>query len=98
LGLITTLTQRGIPLTVAVGSNADEVSEQAMFLILSLIKQGFIYHKSVLSGQLDFRQRPVSSSLNGRSILIIGFGRAGSRLSVRATFFWDGGLCNQSIC
>jgi D-3-phosphoglycerate dehydrogenase len=84
---VASLTARGIPLTLAVGSNAVAVAEQAMHLILTLVKQGFRYHQAVQEGQFDFRQRPSSSNLEGKSILIIGFGRTGSRVAARAAAF-----------
>ena len=81
------LTKKGIPLALAVGSNDDAVSEQAMFLILALSKQGFLYHEAVHKNQFDFRQRPSSISLEGKSILIVGFGRTGSQVAARAGAF-----------
>ena len=84
---VESLTARRIPLALAVGSNAVSVAEQAMHLILTLTKQGFLYHQAVQEGQFDFRQRPSSSSLEGKSILIIGFGRTGSRVAARAAAF-----------
>jgi D-3-phosphoglycerate dehydrogenase len=84
---IESLTARGIPLALAVGGNAVSVAEHAMHLILTLTKQGFRYHQAVLEGGFDFRQRPLSSNLEGKSILIIGFGRTGSRVAARASAF-----------
>ncbi len=84
---IKALTDRGIPLALAVGGNAVSVAEQAMHLMLTLTKQGFLYHQAVREGQFDFRQRPSTSCLEGKSILIIGFGRTGSRVAARAAAF-----------
>ena len=84
---VESLTARSIPLALAVGSNAVSVAEQAMHLILTLTKQGFLYHEAVKDGQFDFRQRPSSSCLEGKSILVIGFGRTGSRVGARAGAF-----------
>jgi D-3-phosphoglycerate dehydrogenase len=84
---VESLTARGIPLALAIGSNAVSVAEHAMHLILTLTKQGFLYHQAVQKGQFDFRQRPLSSNLEGKSILIIGFGRTGSRVARRAAAF-----------
>ena len=84
---VESLTARRIPLTLAVGSNAVSVAEHAIHLILTLTKQGFLYHQAVQEGQFDFRQRPSSTDLEGKSILIIGFGRTGSRVAARATAF-----------
>ena len=44
---VESLTAREIPLALAVGSNAVSVAEQAMYLILTLTKQGFLYHQAV---------------------------------------------------
>ena len=84
---VESLTARRIPLALAVGSNAVSVAEQAMHLILTITKQGFLYHQAVQEGRFDFRQRPSSSNLEGKSILIIGFGRTGSRVAARAAAF-----------
>jgi D-3-phosphoglycerate dehydrogenase len=84
---IKALTDRGIPLALAVGGNAVSVAEQAMHLMLTLTKQGFLYHQAVRQGQFDFRRRPSTSCLEGKSILIIGFGRTGSRVAARAAAF-----------
>ncbi|MBL10606.1 MAG: hypothetical protein CL402_08870 [Acidiferrobacteraceae bacterium] len=84
---INALSKRGIPLALAVGSNDESVAEQAMFLILSLCKQGALYHQAVCDGRFDFRQRPNSTELKGKSILIIGFGRIGRQVASRATAF-----------
>ena len=84
---VDSLTARGIPLALAIGSNAVSVAEHAMHLILTLTKQGFLYHRAVQKGQFDFRQRPSSSNLEKKSILIIGFGRTGSRVAARAAAF-----------
>ena len=81
------LNKRGIPLALAVGSNDESVAEQTMFLILSLCKQGALYHQAVCDGRFDFRQRPNSTELKGKSILIIGFGRIGRQVASRATGF-----------
>ena len=84
---VKSLTARGIPLALAIGSNAVSVAEHAMHLILTLTKQTFLYHQAVRKGQFDFRQRPSSSNLEGKSILIIGFGRTGSRVAARTAAF-----------
>ena len=84
---IDALNKRGIPLALAIGSNDESVAEQAMFLILSLCKQGALYHKAVCDGRFDYRQRPNSTELRGKSILIIGFGRTGKQVASRATGF-----------
>ena len=67
---VESLTARSIPLALAVGSNAVSVAEQAMHLILTLTKQGFLYHQAVQNGQFDFRRRPSSSCLEGKEILV----------------------------
>jgi D-3-phosphoglycerate dehydrogenase len=84
---VESLTARGIPLALAIGSNAVSVAEHAMHLILTLTKQTFLYHQAVRKGKFDFRQRPLSSNLEKKSILIIGFGRTGSRVAARAAAF-----------
>ena len=84
---VKSLTARGIPLALAVGGNAVSVAEQTMHLILALTKQGFRYDRATREGQFDFREQPTASCLEGKSLLIIGFGRTGSRVAARAGAF-----------
>ncbi|MDP7524397.1 MAG: NAD(P)-dependent oxidoreductase, partial [Arenicellales bacterium] len=84
---VKSLTARGIPLALAVGGNAVSVAEQTMHLILALTKQGFRYDRATREGQFDFREQPTASCLEGKSLLIIGFGRTGSRVAARAKAF-----------
>ena len=82
-----TLNQRGIPLCIAVHSNMVSVAEQAMALLLALAKDLFRYDQ--VARRDDWRDRyPVTGfDLAGRKLLIIGFGRIGSRVAQRANAF-----------
>ena len=81
------LNERSIPLALAVGSNQVAVAEQAMLLILSLAKKIFEYDAAVRHGNFDFRETPISSNIDGKVMLIIGFGRTGRSLATRARAF-----------
>ncbi|MBO67251.1 MAG: hypothetical protein CL398_02970 [Acidiferrobacteraceae bacterium] len=84
---INCLTERNIPLALAIGSNQIAVAEQAMLLILSLAKKIFDYDIAVRHGNFDFREKPISSNIEGKVMLIIGFGRTGRALASRAQAF-----------
>ena len=81
------LTARGIPLAIAVGGNAISVAEQTFYLILTLAKQGNKYDAAARRGDFSYRHRPLATEISGKSLLIVGFGRIGTRVASRALAF-----------
>ncbi len=81
------LTERGIPLTVTGTANSVSVAEHAMYLMLSLAKQGLAHHQAVRTGQFQVRFEMRAVDLDGKRLLIVGFGRIGSRVAPRALAF-----------
>ena len=81
------LTARGIPLAIAVGGNAISVAEQTFYLILTLAKQGNKYDAAARRGDFSYRHRPLTTEISGKSLLIVGFGRIGTRVASRALAF-----------
>lgn len=75
------LTGRGIPLTIAGTANSPTVAEHALYLMLAAIKDGPAYHRETSQGNWSYRDNIVGRDLNGASVLIIGFGRIGSRVT-----------------
>jgi len=75
------LTHRGIPLTIAIDANALSVAEHTLYLIMALMKRGFAFDKEVSRGNFAIRKTLRGADLAGKSVLIIGFGRTGSRVA-----------------
>lgn len=81
------LTERGIPLALAVNANAVSVAEHTMYFLLALAKQGARYEEATRRGDFFFRNSYAAHDVAGRTLLLIGFGRIGSRVARRALAF-----------
>lgn len=80
--------ERGIPVTITPGANSASVAEHAMFMILALAKQCFAYDRAVREERfVEARHSMRAVDIEDRHLLIIGFGRIGSRLAPRAKAF-----------
>lgn len=80
--------RRSIPVTITPLANSVSVAEHAMFLLLALAKNARENDAAVREGR--FEQARVSMKpvdLAGRNLLIVGFGRTGSRVAPRARGF-----------
>ena len=80
--------ERSIPVTITPLANSVSVAEHAMFMLLALAKNARENDDAVRRGR--FEQARVSMKpldLAGRNLLIIGFGRTGSRVAPRAIGF-----------
>jgi D-3-phosphoglycerate dehydrogenase len=77
------LTAKRIPLMVAGTANSPSVAEQAMFMMLTLAKRGAELHAMVQNGQWNKRLSAVPFDLFGKTALIVGFGRIGTRTAKR---------------
>ena len=84
---IPALNERGIPLTITPGANATSVAEHAMYLLLSLAKQSRVHHRAVKEGDFGLRFEMRARDIENKRLLIIGFGRIGSRAASRAQGF-----------
>src|SRR3546814_255262 len=80
-------TDRGVRLTVAPRANAPSVAEQAMMFLLALAKQVQAFDPLVRAGDWTRRNEVKTFHLEGRTLLIVGLGRIGSRLVRRARAF-----------
>jgi D-3-phosphoglycerate dehydrogenase len=81
------LTERGIPLTIAIAANALSVAEHTLYLILALAKRGFTFDREVKSGNFDVRATLRGADIAGKSLLVVGFGRTGTRVARFARAF-----------
>ena len=81
------LTQRGIPLAIAIHANALSVAEHTLYLILALAKRGFAFDRAVNRGDFDIRATLRGADIAGKNLLIVGFGRTGTRVARFALAF-----------
>jgi D-3-phosphoglycerate dehydrogenase len=77
------LTKKKIPLMVAGTANSPSVAEQAMFMMMTLAKRGAELNAMVQANQWNKRMSAVPVDLFGKTVLIVGFGRIGSRSAKR---------------
>ena len=77
------LSRRGIPLMVVGTANSPTVAEQAMFMMLALAKRGVELQNMVRDNRWQERFRTVPVDLLGKTVLIVGFGRIGTRTARR---------------
>lgn len=75
------LTERGIPVAIAVDSNTTSVVEHMLMMMLALNKRALEYNQLTRDGQFHERSRRHTSELSGKHLLIIGFGRIGKRVA-----------------
>ena len=77
----------GIPLAIAAHSNMISVAEHAMFMLLALSKNVFYYDKFARKADWTTRWDIRAWDVAEKKLLVIGFGRIGSRLVKRALAF-----------
>jgi len=77
------LSRRKVPLMVAGSANSPSVAEQALFMMLTLAKRANEMHSCVKDGKWAERLGMLPFDLYGKTVLIIGFGRIGTRTAKR---------------
>ena len=77
------LSRRRVPLMVAGTANSPSVAEQALFMMLTLAKRAVEMHALVRDGAWASRLGLLPYDLFGKTVLIIGFGRIGTRTAKR---------------
>lgn len=77
------LTRRGIPLMTCGTDNSPTVAEYAMFMMLALCKRGAAMDGLVRQGCWSERYAELHTELLGKTLLIVGFGRIGTRVAKR---------------
>ena len=77
------LSRRRVPLMVAGTANSPSVAECALFMMLTLAKRATEMHSLVRDNRWPDRLGMLPFDLFGKTILIIGFGRIGSRTAKR---------------
>ena len=77
------LTEKKIPLMVAGTANSPSVAEQAMFMMMTLAKRGAELNAMVQDNQWGKRMSAVPVDLFDKTVLVVGFGRIGTRSAKR---------------
>jgi D-3-phosphoglycerate dehydrogenase len=77
------LSRRKVPLMVAGTANSPSVAEQALFMMLMLAKRAVEMHSIVRDGEWPSRLGKLPFDLFGKTVLIVGFGRIGTRTAKR---------------
>jgi D-3-phosphoglycerate dehydrogenase / 2-oxoglutarate reductase len=81
------LTARRVPLMVAGTANSTSVAEQAFHLMISLAKKNREMDGMVREGKWQNRHGALPMELSGKTVLIVGFGRIGTRTAKRCLGF-----------
>jgi D-3-phosphoglycerate dehydrogenase len=81
------LTARRVPLMVAGTANSTSVAEQAFHLMIALAKKNAALHGLVTGGRWTDRHGGLPMELSGKTVLIVGFGRIGTRSAKRCIGF-----------
>lgn len=81
------LTKRGIPLMIAGTANSVSVAEHALFMMLSLAKLSQKHDAAMRKADWGIRFRESAADLYLKSVLVIGFGRIGTRTVKRCLAF-----------
>jgi D-3-phosphoglycerate dehydrogenase len=84
---VPSLNSRKIPLMLAIHANAVSVAEHTMYFLLSLAKRGRLYDAAARQADFGFRNSPIAIDIADKVLMIIGFGRIGTRLAKRALAF-----------
>jgi D-3-phosphoglycerate dehydrogenase len=77
------LTKRGVPLMIGGTANSVSVAEAGVFLTMSLARKGAAMDKMVKEGRWHDRYKDMPVDLYGKTVLIIGFGKIGTRSARR---------------
>jgi D-3-phosphoglycerate dehydrogenase / 2-oxoglutarate reductase len=77
------LSKRKVPLMTAGIANSPSVAEQALYMMLTLAKRAQEMHSMVKDGTWANRMSTLPIDLYGKTVLIVGFGRIGTRTAKR---------------
>ena len=81
------LTERNIPLALTGAVNTLSVAEHTLFMMLCAAKAGIQHDHAVRTGAWSMRDDLKAIELAGRTILLLGFGRIGREVAIRAAAF-----------
>jgi D-3-phosphoglycerate dehydrogenase len=84
---VAALTAKGIPLALVGNVNASSVAEHALFLLLACMKNGVTYDRATREGRWSVRDSLSARDVKGKTLLVVGFGRIGREVALRAKAF-----------
>ena len=75
-------TRARLPVMITGIANSPSVAEHALYLMLELAKRGLFYHTMMSDNRWGQRMaKPLPTDLFEKTVLIVGFGRIGTRLA-----------------
>ncbi|HZT87365.1 MAG TPA: hydroxyacid dehydrogenase [Stellaceae bacterium] len=77
------LTRRKLPLMIAGTANSVSVAEAGVYLLMNLARRGAAMDRMVKEGRWQDRYKEMPVDLYGKTALIIGFGKIGTRSAKR---------------
>jgi D-3-phosphoglycerate dehydrogenase len=77
------LTRRKIPLMIGGTANSVSVAEAGVYLIMSLARSGAAMDALVREGRWQDRYKEMPVDLYSKTVLIVGFGKIGTRAAKR---------------
>jgi len=84
---VAALTAKGIPLALVGNVNSTSVAEHALYLLLACMKNGIFYDQATRDGRWAVRDTLSARDLKGKTLLIVGLGRIGREVALRAKAF-----------
>ena len=84
---VAALNARHIPLTIVGDVNSRAVAEHTLMLMLAAARRTVAHHVASTTGQWNERNRFDAVELDGKTLLLLGFGRIGRRVAELAKAF-----------
>jgi D-3-phosphoglycerate dehydrogenase / 2-oxoglutarate reductase len=84
---VAALNARHIPLAIVGDVNSRAVAEHTLMLMLAAARRTVAHHVASTTGNWNERNRFDSSELDGKTLLVLGFGRIGRRVADLAKAF-----------
>jgi D-3-phosphoglycerate dehydrogenase len=84
---VAALTARRIPLCIVGDVNSRAVAEHTLMLMLGVARRAAQHDRAVRNGEWAVRNRFETVELDGKTLLLVGFGRIGRRVAELANAF-----------
>ncbi len=84
---VAALNQRGIALAIVGDVNSGAVAEHALMLMLASARRSIVHDAATRQGNWQLRNNFDSAELEGKTLLIVGFGRIGRKVAKLAQAF-----------